>query len=104
MKDDKILEKLMSDPKIRNLGLKEEVISSIINSYNDRVLDSLLENGHIEINNGMNIEVVRLISRVHVLRGVEYHSNRKYKLKLTMEENLYEKIEKYYDDLEKEIE
>ena len=103
MRDERVIEKLMNTPNIRNLGIKREVIECIINNYNELVLDELLSRGHIELNNGMNIEVVRLIDRVHVLRGVSYKSNRKYKLKLTMEDILYKKIEDYYNKLQEEI-
>lgn len=103
MKNDNLVKELMTNPKIKNLGLREEIVASIIDSYSDIMLKSLLDNGHIELNNGMNIEVVRLIDRVHVLRGISYHSNRKYKLKLTMEDELYETIERYYDKLQEDI-
>lgn len=93
----------MNDPKIRNLGLREEIVASIIQSYSDRAIKVLLDNGYINLDNGMYIEVVKLTDRVHVLRGVPYQSTRKYKLKLSMDESLYNKIEKYYDALQEEI-
>lgn len=103
MRDEKIIERLMNTKSIRNLGVKKEIVESIIQSYNDIALTELLDKGHIELSNGMNIEVVKLIDRVHVLRGIPYKSNRKYKLKLTMEDILYKKIEAYYDKLQEEI-
>lgn len=98
------IDKVMSHPSIKNLGLTKESILNILSVYDEAVLTDLLENGHIELGNGMIIEVVRLIDRVHVLRGTTYKSNRKYKLKLTMEEILYKKIEEYYDRLQEDIE
>lgn len=103
MSENIILDKLMTNPRIKSLGLRRETIQGILKAFNDVAIESLLENGHIELENGMNIEVVRLIDRVHVLRGIPYKSSRKYKLKLTMEENLYERIEEYYDELQEEI-
>lgn len=104
MKSNERISKMMEHPSIRNLGLKDEIISLIVSIYDSVVLDDLLENGHIELDNGMNIEIVKLLDRVHVLRGISYQSNRKYKLKLTMEDALYKRIEEYYDSLLKEIE
>lgn len=104
MRNEQLLNRLMETPRIRNLGLKKEIVSSIIDSYDDIVLSILLENGHIELDSGMNMEVVKLTDRVHVLRGVSYKSNRKYKLKLTMENRVYDKIEEYYEKLNEEIE
>ena len=104
MKNEKISKALMETPTIRNLGIKEEIVDSIINSYNDILLKVLLDSGFVNLDNGMHIEIVKLTERVHVLRGVTYQSNRKYKLKLTMEEELYKKIEDYYDRLQEEIE
>lgn len=104
MSNDKaILDTLMNDPKIRNLGLKEEIVSSIIESYSNIAIEELLNNGYLSLNNGMYFEVVKLTDRVHVLRGVPYQSTRKYKLKLSMDESLYSKIEKYYDKLQEDI-
>lgn len=103
MKCDILINKLMNTPHLRNLGLKKEIVESIVDDYNEILLDELLEKGHIELKNGMNIEIVRLIDRVHVLRGITYKSNRKYKLKLTMEDILYKKIEEYYDKLQEDI-
>lgn len=103
MKDDKILESLMNSPRIKSLGLKRESVVDILNTYNSIVLDTLLDTGHVELSNGMIIEVVKLLDRVHVLRGISYKSSRKYKLKLTMEDILYRKIEEYYDRLGEDI-
>lgn len=103
MKDNGIIEKLMNSPRIKSLGLKREAVEDIIKSYDNIMIDTLLENGHVELDSGLIIEIVRLLSRVHVLRGISYESNRKYKLKLTMEDSIYKKIEEYYDRLQEEI-
>lgn len=103
MKNDPVLDSLMKNPRVRNLGLKEELVSSIIESYSELALENLLNNGYITLSNGMTIEIVQLTDRVHVLRGVSYSSNRKYKLKLTMDESLYNKISDYYEKLKEEI-
>lgn len=98
-----VLNKLMKHPKVRNLGLKPEAVKAILKAYNDVATTALLENGHIELGNGIIIDVVQLINRVHVLRGTTYQSSRKYKLKLTMEDRMYKKIEEYYDRLQEDI-
>lgn len=103
MKDNEILDELMQSAIVKSLGLKKEVVLSILKTYNDVAFNNLLENGHLELGNGMIVEVVQLIDRVHVLRGVPYKSSRKYKLKLTMEDTVYKKIEDYYDQLKQEI-
>ena len=103
MRDEKIIERLLEDKGIKGSSIKKEVVRYIIDKYNEATINELLSKGHIELSNGMNIEIVRLIDRVHVLRGVSYKSNRKYKLKLTMEDNLYNAIESYYDKLQEEI-
>ena len=98
-----VIDKLMNSPRIKNLGLKKESVIDILRDYNEIALNNLLENGHIELGNGMIIEVVQLIDRIHVLRGTPYKSSRKYKLKLTMEDNIYQKIEEYYTKLQEDI-
>lgn len=103
MNDVSVLDKVMANPKIKNLGLKKEVISSILNIYNEITFHSLLENGHIDLDNGMSIDIVKISDRIHVLRGITYKSHRKYKLKLSMEEYVYKRIEDYYDKLQEEI-
>ncbi len=103
MKDNNVIDQLMSSPRIKNLGLKRESVLDILKTYNDIAFNTLLENGHIELGNGMIIEVVQLLDRVHVLRGTPYKSSRKYKLKLTMEDVVYKKIEEYYNRLQEEI-
>lgn len=103
MSENTLIDHMMSHPRIKSLGLKKEAISDILKVYNDVTFSSLLENGHIELGNGMIIEVVKLIDRVHVLRGIPYKSSRKYKLKLTMEDIIYKQIEEYYDKLQEEI-
>lgn len=103
MREDKLLDSLMDSPRIKSLGLKKESVLDILKTYNQIVLSTLLDTGHVELSNGMIIEVVKLLDRVHVLRGISYKSSRKYKLKLTMEEYLYRKIEEYYDKLGEDI-
>lgn len=98
-----ILDKLMNSPRVKNLGLKKDSIIDILKNYNDIAFDSLLENGYINLGNGMILEVVQLTDRVHVLRGVSYCSTRKYKLKLTLEDEPYNKIEEYYNKLQEAI-
>lgn len=104
MKDNQVVSKLMNSPRIKNLGLKQESVVDILKAYNDIAFDTLLENGFIELGNGLIIEVVRLLDRVHVLRGTTYKSSRKYKLKMTMEDEVYRKIDEYYTRLQEEIE
>lgn len=103
MINEKVLDSLMNDPSIRRARTDKDSIIKIIDIYNEMLLESLLENGRIELGNGLIIEVVKLLDRVHVLRGTTYKSNRKYKLKLTMEDRVYEKIESYYNKLLEEI-
>lgn len=103
MKENKLIDKLMKSARIKGLGLKREAVESILKEYEEIAFKSLLENGYVDIGNGMTIEIIRISDRVHVLRGVTYKSTRKYKLKLTMMENIYNRIESYYDELEKEI-
>lgn len=97
------LDKLMELSRIRNLGIKKEAVHTILQLYEDIVFRTLLENGHIELENGIIVDVVQLLDRVHVLRGVSYKSSRKYKLKLTMEDKIYKRIEEYYDTLKESI-
>lgn len=103
MKDNDLIEKLMCNPRIKNLGLKKESVVDILKAYNRIAIDTLLENGNVELGNGMSIEIVKLIDRVHVLRGTPYKSSRKYKLKLTMDNTIYKQIEEYYDRLLEDI-
>ena len=103
MTNPSVLEKMMNSPKIKSLGLREESVLSIIEAYESAALETILENGHSDLGNGAILEVVPLIDRVHVLRGVAYRANRKYKLKITLGDDLYEKIEKYYDQLREDI-
>ena len=103
MKDNGVLSKLMESPRVKSLGLTQESVSDILQSYDDIVFNTLLQNGYIELGNGLIIEIVYILDRIHVLRGIPYKSSRKYKLKLTMEDQVYKKIEEYYDKLQEEI-
>lgn len=103
MKENNILDKLMETPRIKNLGLKKGSILNILEAYNNIAFDYMLENGYVELGNGMTLEIVQLSDRVHVLRGIPYKNSRKYKLKLTMEDTVYRKIEEYYSKLQEEI-
>lgn len=98
-----LLDDLMNSPKIRSIGLKKETVSGILKEYDSIILSHLLDNGYIDLGNGLMIEIVRLTDRVHVLRGVPYKSSRRYKLKLNMDESIYTKIKDYYDKLEEDI-
>lgn len=103
MDNKSLVDELMNTKKVKSLGLKRESVVEILESYSDIALDKLLENGHVELGNGLIIEVVQLLERVHVLRGVTYKSSRKYKLKLTMEDKIYNRIEEYYNKLKEDI-
>lgn len=103
MQDNRLLDELMKKPEIKNLGLRKEIIVNILKGYNDIAFDFLLENGYVSLGNGMNFEVVQLTDRVHVLRGVPYSSTRKYKLKVTLDDTPYNKIEEYYKKLQEDI-
>lgn len=98
-----ILDSLMESPRIRNLGLKEETISDILKVYNNIIIDILLENGTIDLNNGIVLDVVHLLDRVHTLRGINYPNTRKFKLRVTLTDELYKKIEDYYNKLKEDI-
>ena len=101
MKNKVILSKLMKTHNIQRLGLKEESVSDILETYESILLDHLLENGILDI--GVVVEVVPLVERIHVLKGVAYNANRKYKLKLTMDDTTYKKVEAYYNKLKEDI-
>ena len=103
MNNEELVDRLVNSPSIRNSGLKREFIEKILDSYRDHLVDIMLENGYINLGNGFIIEIVKLTERVHVLRGVSYKSSRKYKLKLSMEESIYKKIESYYEGLCEDI-
>lgn len=103
MKENEILDKLMQSPRVKSLGLKRESVLDILDAHEDIIFTTLLDNGRIELGNGIVIEVVQLLDRVHVLRGISYKSSRKYKLKLTMDNTVYDKIEEYYDKLQEDI-
>lgn len=103
MKNNTVIDDLMNNPKVKNIGLKRETIVSLLKAYEEVAFNSLLDNGRIELGNGMSIEVIQLLERVHVLRGNTYKSSRKYKLKLTMNDEVYKRIEAYYNKLKEEI-
>lgn len=103
MKNSDLLSKLMQTPRIKSLGLKEESVSDILSAYANIAFETLLENGKLDVGEDITLEIVQLVERVHVLRGVRYPANRKYKLKITMEDDLYKKIESYYERLREEI-
>lgn len=99
MKENVLLNTLLEDSQIKNSGLKKEFIASILKKYNDIMIDHLLQYGSVEVGNGFYLEVIPLTDRVHVLRNTVYKNNRKYKLKLTMDDEVYTKISEYYDEL-----
>lgn len=102
-KNNQVIEDLMKHPTIRSLGLTRESIISILRTYNDIALAHLLDHGQINLGNGIDIDVVPLVDRVHVIRGIAYKNHRKYKLKITMDDDIYKTVEEYYNKLREEI-
>lgn len=98
-----LVDKLMNSNRIRNLGLKEGTVIEILESYDSIILDTLLENGVVNLGNGITIDVVHLLDRVHTLRGIPYPNTRKFKLKVTLDDNLYNRIADYYNKLKEDI-
>lgn len=103
MKSNVALERFMNSPKIKNLGITKETAVEILKEYNDVALNVLLEQGYIELGNGLQIEIIKILDRVHVLRGIAYKSTRQYKLKISMDENIYKKVDDYYTSLMEDI-
>ena len=100
---DQAIERVVDSSFVRNSGLKREFVETILSHYNDAIVSTLLDSGKVELSNGMTISVVHLRDRVHVLRGISYKSNRRYKLKITMDERVYQKIEDHYNQLREDI-
>ena len=100
-KENKLIEKLHKSFTLKNLSLKSSTIDTVIKEYNKAFMNILLEDGCIDINNGLHLEVVQLEKRIHVLRGIAYEGTRDYKLKATMSNEFYKKLDEYYSDLKK---
>lgn len=97
------IERFIESPKIKNLGITRETALDILKEYNDVAIGVLLENGYIDLGNGLHLEIVKISDRVHVLRGTVYKSTRQYKLKATMGEDIYKRVDEYYNSLLEEI-
>lgn len=97
---DKVLTKVSDDPKVKNLGIRPEMIKRILDIYNKSVIGVLVTEGFVDVDEYCRIEVVKTQARVHVLRGKEYQSTRTYKLRAHMQDSMYKMVEESYALLE----
>lgn len=92
-------EKVIS--KLRSTGstLSDEDIISVINTYRESLIETMVENGHTYVTNDVRLEIVKIQPRRYVLRGVEYNSMRTYKIKADMGNATYKKVEDFYNSI-----
>lgn len=77
--------------------IPDNVIASIINTYIEESTKYLMENGYTQFTSDIRIDIVPITKRRYILRGVEYESQRMYKIKATLGERLYDRIYKEYN-------
>lgn len=90
---------MMESPIVKSKKLTPEEVSKLINAYLESVNKVLLDYGVAQVSDDFKLEIVKLKSRNHVLRGKPYHNWRKYKLKVTTSWGYYENIEKVFNEL-----
>lgn len=93
------ISKLKNSKIVRGIGLTEDTVRSLVEEYHNLVIASILENGYYSAGENLCIEVVPITPRIHVLRNKTYRSTRRYKLKITIGDDIYKKIEESYDSL-----
>lgn len=96
----RVIDKVVENPKIKNSGLKREVLETILDIYNEATFDVLVNEGYVDIGDYYKAELVKIQPRIHVLRGVEYRSRRNYKLRAYLQPRTYQIVEDFYSELE----
>lgn len=89
---ERLIDSVVSDPSLQNIGLRREAVEKILSLYNKSVVDFLVGEGFVEVEDVFRLDIVKTQPRVHVLRGKEYKSTRVYKLKATMSDDVYERV------------
>lgn len=90
-------DKVLEADILRSHNVPPKLINKIIDLYQDALIETLLENGHLYITQDFRVDIVATQPRRYVLRGQEYSSNRVYKLKASIGDPIYEKIREMYD-------
>lgn len=90
------LKKVIAATCKRYPKIPDNVVSSIINTYIEESTKYLMENGYTQFTPDIRADVVPITKRRYILRGVEYESQRMYKIKATLGEKLYNRISKEY--------
>lgn len=65
--------------------------------YSETLVEFLVQNGYVQINEDLRLEVIPIQPRHYVLKGNKYNSSRSYKLKASMGNPIYDKVVERYD-------
>ena len=92
-----VTKKIISKVCDRFPKIPPNIIQAIITKYNEESIAFMLENGYTNYTEQIRLDIVPITKRRYVLRGIEYESQRLYKLKATLGEELYNEIAKEYE-------
>ena len=73
-----------------------EVCKQLAKIFIDSVHEILLDQGQVNVTDQIKLKIVPIKARTHTLRGIKYESKRLYKLRPSLEQELYQQIEDEY--------
>ena len=96
-------DRFLASPSAKKLHITEDNVEELLTDYREALSQTLLENGYVVFCEGVTVEVVKLSRRVYVLRNkVYYNDKRRYKLKISIWNSVYDKLTASFKDLEED--
>lgn len=93
-----LIESVLKDKRLKDLNLSEDTLKRIIDVYYDNFLDTLVDCGKVDYQDKFRVSIYALTPRIHVLRGKAYDSTKRYKLKLSIDSTIHNRISEVYDE------
>ena len=92
------MESVLNDKRLKDLHLSSEDLQKIIDVYYDNFLNTLVDCGKVDYKDHFRVSIYALTPRIHVLRGKAYDSTKRYKLKLSIDSTIHNRISEVYDE------
>lgn len=91
------IDKYQSHLESKGISLDKEQVKLVVDSLSDTLLDVFQESPTVYVKPIGVLSVALLAKRNRVLRGVEYASSTRYKIRLSMEKEFYDSIHEIYN-------